>query len=169
MQSSLWITTLNDFKISESKVRVTEIDHLRRRRSAALGVVSCETPYRRGSKFVGALARRACLVQPRGMTKQCSEFGRYPSSAVSEIGRGLLVAGLRRLVRHGDGLKAAWGRMNSTAGSQGPRKRRGDPSRLARRADPSGEGVRALRGSDSRHGQGIVHALWGPAPCHGAA
>jgi hypothetical protein len=43
------------------------------------------------------------------MTKQCSKVGRYVSSAVSEIGRDLLVAGLRRLVRHDDGLKAARG------------------------------------------------------------
>jgi hypothetical protein len=60
-----------------------------------------------GSKFVGALARRACLVQHCGMTKQCFEFFRYVSSAVSEVGRDLLVAGRRRLVRHGGGVKAA--------------------------------------------------------------
>jgi hypothetical protein len=35
------------------------------------------------------LARRACLVEHRGMTKQCSKVGRYVSSAVSEIGRDL--------------------------------------------------------------------------------
>ena len=79
---------LNDFKISESKVQVTEIAHLRRRRrrSAARGP---KRPVGGGSKFVGALARRACLVEHRGMTKQCSKIGRYVSSAVSEIGRDL--------------------------------------------------------------------------------
>ena len=56
-----------------------------------------------GSKFVGALARRACLVQHRGMTKQCFEFFRYVSSTVSEVGR----AGRGPLVRHCGGVKAA--------------------------------------------------------------
>jgi hypothetical protein len=52
-----------------------------------------KNPYRRGGrKFVGAVARRDCLVQHRGMTKQCFEFGRYVTSVVSEIGRDLLVA-----------------------------------------------------------------------------
>ena len=53
-----------------------------------------KNPYRRGGrKFVGVVARRACLVQHRAMTKQCSEFDRYVTSVVSEIGRSLLVAG----------------------------------------------------------------------------